>query len=44
MLAFRFHKVAGLLEDFQLDHAKLFRFLRKIEQGYNAANPYHNRS
>lgn len=43
LLGFHFHRVAGFIQEFDLDATKLFSFLQRIEQGYVAANPYHNR-
>lgn len=44
VMTFHLMKQAGLMSDFSLDQGKLWNFLRKIEGGYKAANPYHNRS
>ena len=43
LLAFHLFKQAGHVKKFSLDEGKLCRYLRKIEQGYDAGNPYHNR-
>ena len=43
LLAWHYYKQAGLIDAFGLDPEKLYRYLSKIETGYNAANPYHNR-
>ncbi len=43
MLTFHLYKQAGLIRDFKLDPPKLCKFLQKIESGYSAENPYHNR-
>ena len=43
MLTFHLYRQAGLIQDFNLDEQKLCRFLQKIESGYRAENPYHNR-
>ncbi|DBA72363.1 TPA: putative 3',5'-cyclic phosphodiesterase pde-3 [Trebouxia sp. C0005] len=42
LLAFHLFKQAGHVKKFSLDEGKLCRYLRKIEQGYDAGNPYHN--
>ena len=43
MLTWHLYKQAGLIRDFNLDEQKLCNFLQKIESGYSASNPYHNR-
>ena len=43
MLTFHLYKRAGLIRHFKLDELKLCNFLQKIESGYKADNPYHNR-
>ena len=35
-------KRSGLCRELLVDEAKLSKFARRIEKGYNAANPYHN--
>ena len=35
-------KRSGLCEELMVDGAKLGKYARRIERGYNAANPYHN--
>ena len=42
LLAFHLFVQAGHIEKFQLNEGKLCRYLRRIEQGYDASNPYHN--
>ncbi|DBA82086.1 TPA: hypothetical protein ACH3X1_016801 [Trebouxia sp. C0004] len=42
LLAFHLFKQAGHVKKFSLDEGKLCRYLHKIEQGYDAGNPYHN--
>lgn len=44
LLAFHLFTQAGHVKKFSLNEAKLCCYLRKVEQGYNASNPYHNRS
>ena len=43
MLTFHLYKRAGLIQHFKLNELKLCNFLQKIESGYKADNPYHNR-
>lgn len=43
MLTFHLYKQAGLVREFKLDERKLCNFLQKVESGYSAENPYHNR-
>ena len=43
MLVFHLVKSTGLISDCDLNETKLVACLRKIENGYDAANPYHNR-
>lgn len=43
MLGFHLYKQGGLIKEFKLDEVKLISFLQKVESGYNAGNPYHNR-
>ena len=43
LLVCHFVKRAGLVGELHLDEASLAVFARKIEKGYNANNPYHNR-
>ena len=43
MLAFHLYKQTGMVEEFNMDEQKLCNFLQKIESGYIADNPYHNR-
>ena len=42
LLAFHLFSQAGHIKKFQLDEGKLCRYLHRIEQGYDASNPYHN--
>lgn len=42
LLAFHLFSQAGHIKKFQLDKGKLCRYLHRIEQGYDASNPYHN--
>jgi hypothetical protein len=44
MLTFHLLKSTGLVQEFDLNEVKLTACLRKIESGYDPANPYHNRS
>ena len=44
MLTFHLLKSTGLVQEFDLNETKLTACLRKIESGYDPANPYHNRS
>ena len=44
MLSFHLLKSTGLVQEFDLNETKLTACLRKIESGYDPANPYHNRS
>lgn len=44
MLFFHLVKQTGLLQGLMLDQIKLCKYLRKMEQGYDPNNPYHNRS
>ena len=43
MLSFHLLKSTGLIKEYELNEAKLVACLRKIESGYDPANPYHNR-
>jgi len=43
MLGFHLYKQAGMIRDFQLNEQKLCNWLQRIESGYDANNPYHNR-
>ena len=43
MLGFHLYKQAGMIRDFKLDEQKLCNWLQRIESGYDANNPYHNR-
>ena len=43
VLGFHLYKQGGLIKEFKLDDAKFINFLQKVESGYNAVNPYHNR-
>lgn len=43
VLTFHLFKQAGLLNEFSVDQAKFWNFLQKVESGYKAENPYHNR-
>jgi len=43
MLGFHLYKQAGMIREFQLDEQKLCNWLQRIESGYDANNPYHNR-
>ena len=43
LLTFYLYKNTGLIRDFQLDEQKLCNFLHRVENGYRADNPYHNR-
>ena len=43
LLAFHLFTQAGHVKKFSLNEGKLCCYLRKLEQGYNASNPYHNR-
>ncbi|DBA95437.1 TPA: putative 3',5'-cyclic phosphodiesterase pde-3, partial [Trebouxia sp. C0006] len=42
MLTFHLLKSTGLVQEFELNEPKLTACLRKIESGYDPANPYHN--
>lgn len=45
-LSLLFHhlmKQSGFIQEFHLDETKLCRYAQKIESGYDANNPYHNR-
>ncbi|KAL0037183.1 hypothetical protein WJX79_004360 [Trebouxia sp. C0005] len=42
MLTFHLLKSTGLVQEFDLNESKLTACLRKIESGYDPANPYHN--
>lgn len=42
LLTFHLFTQAGLIERFDLDPEKLFRFFQKVEAGYSSGNPYHN--
>ncbi|DBA77572.1 TPA: Pde-4p [Trebouxia sp. C0004] len=42
MLTFHLLKSTGLVQEFELNEMKLTACLRKIESGYDPANPYHN--
>ncbi|KAA6425466.1 MAG: hypothetical protein FRX49_04364, partial [Trebouxia sp. A1-2] len=42
LLTFHFYKTSGCISHFGLDSAKLWRFLQRIESGYQMQNPYHN--
>ena len=44
LLALHLHKQTGLINEFKISEQPLCRWLRRIESGYNANNPYHNRS
>ena len=43
LLAAHLFAASGICDEFGIDTGKLMKYLRKIESGYNAANPYHNR-
>lgn len=43
LLAFYLFGRAGFIQQFNLDEGKLCCFLQRIEKGYDASNPYHNR-
>jgi len=43
VLTFHLYKQASLISHFQMDERKLCKFLQKVESGYSAENPYHNR-
>ena len=43
MLGFHLYRQAGMIRDFKLDEQKLCNWLQRIESGYDANNPYHNR-
>ena len=43
LLAFHLYTRTGMMQHYNLDPAKLLRYYQRIEQGYVAANPYHNR-
>lgn len=43
LLAAHLFAASGVCDDFSIDTGKLMTYLRKVESGYNAANPYHNR-
>lgn len=43
LLAFHLINRAGFIQQFNLDEGKLCRFLQRVEKGYDASNPYHNR-
>jgi hypothetical protein len=43
-LSLHLFETHGLLGHFQIDHAKLLRFVATIENGYDDANQYHNRA
>ena len=43
MLTFHLFKQAGMFNEFSVDQDKFWNFLQKIESGYKAKNPYHNR-
>ena len=44
VLTFHLLKDTGLIDDFNMDQTKWWNFLQKVEGGYQAENPYHNRS
>ena len=37
-------KQSGLVQELMIEEAKLVKYARRIEKGYDSANPYHNRS
>ena len=43
LLTWHYFKQCGLIDAHHLDAEKLFEWLSRIEAGYSAANPYHNR-
>ncbi len=43
MLTYHLMKQTGIIGEFHLDQNKLCRYLQKVESGYDAQNPYHNR-
>ena len=43
LLFCHFMKQSGIIQEFQLDGTKLCQYAQKIESGYDANNPYHNR-
>ena len=44
LLTFHFYKISGCISHFGLDPVKLWRYLQRVESGYQMQNPYHNRS
>ena len=43
LLALYLHKQTGFIADFRLNEGNLGNYMQKIESGYLAENPYHNR-
>lgn len=43
LLALYLHKQTGFIADFRLNEGNLCNYMQKIESGYLAENPYHNR-
>ena len=43
MLGFHLYKQAGMIREFKLDEQKLCNWLQRVESGYDAKNPHHNR-
>ena len=43
LLFYHFMKQSGIIQEFHLDEVKLCKYAQKIESGYDANNPYHNR-
>ena len=44
LLFYHLTKQSGIIQEFHLDEVKLCKYAQKIESGYDANNPYHNRS
>ncbi|DBB14759.1 TPA: hypothetical protein ACH3X3_004373 [Trebouxia sp. C0006] len=42
LLTFHFYKISGCISHFGLDPVKLWRYLQRVESGYQMQNPYHN--
>ena len=36
-------KQSGIIQEYRMDETKLCKYVQKIESGYDANNPYHNR-
>ena len=43
LLTFHLLQTSGQIQDRNYDPTRLARYIRKVEAGYNASNPYHNR-